>query len=175
MKIAISSGHGKYVRGAVGPQGWGLDEVNEARKVVSNVAQILHLNGNEAVTFDDNTSTTQQQNLNTIVNWHNKQNRELDISVHFNAYVPTELGRGCETLYVTQQDLATKITNAICSASGLINRGAKKRSDLYFLNGTNKPAVLLEICFVDAAADIEAYNEHFDGICKAIAEAIAPV
>jgi len=174
MKIAISSGHGKYVRGAVGPQGWGLDEVNEARRVVSNVAQILHLNGNEAVTFDDNTSTTQQQNLNTIVNWHNKQNRELDISVHFNAYVPTELGRGCETLYVTQQDLATKITNAICSASGLINRGAKKRSDLYFLNGTNKPAVLLEICFVDAAADVEAYTEHFDDICTSIANAVAP-
>jgi N-acetylmuramoyl-L-alanine amidase len=174
VKIAISSGHGKYVRGAVGPQGWGLDEVNEARKVVPKVAEFLRANGNTVVTFNDDTSTTQQQNLNTIVNWHNKQDRELDLSVHFNAYVPTELGRGTETLYVTQQSLATKVTNAICSVSGLINRGAKKRSDLYFLNGTNKPAILLEICFVDAAADVEAYTQHFDAICQAIAEAVAP-
>jgi len=174
MKIAISSGHGKYVRGAVGPQGWGLDEVNEARRVVPKVAEFLRASGNTVHTFNDDTSTTQQQNLNTIVNWHNKQDRELDLSVHFNAYVPTELGRGDETLYVTQQALATKITNAICSVSGLINRGAKKRSDLYFLNGTNKPACLLEICFVDAAADVEAYTQHFDAICEAIANAVAP-
>src|SRR5215472_15757602 len=177
MKIAISSGHGKYVRGAVGPQGWGLDEVNEARKVVPKVAEFLRANGNEVATFNDDTSTTQQQNLNTIVNWHNKQwggKYDLSISVHFNAYVPTELGRGAEVLYVTQQSLATKVTNAICSVSGLINRGAKKRSDLYFLNGTNQPAILLEICFVDAAADVEAYTQSFDGICKAVANAVAP-
>src|SRR5215469_6356727 len=128
MKIAISSGHGKYVRGAVGPQGWGLDEVNEARKVVPKVAEFLRLTGNEVATFNDDTSTTQSQNLNTIVNWHNKQNRELDISVHFNAYVPTDGGRGTETLYVTQQALADKVSSAVSSVSGLINRGSKKRS-----------------------------------------------
>jgi len=30
MKIAMSSGHSKAVRGAAGPSPWGLDEVNEA-------------------------------------------------------------------------------------------------------------------------------------------------
>ena len=170
MKIAISSGHGKYVRGAKGL----IDEVDEARKVVPAVADYLRLGGNDAVTFNDDTSTTQSQNLNTIVNWHNAQSRDLDISVHFNAYVPTDGGRGDETLYITQESLATKVTNAICAVSGLINRGAKKRSDLYFLNGTNKPAILLEICFVDAGADVEAYNLHFDDICQAIAETVAP-
>jgi N-acetylmuramoyl-L-alanine amidase len=172
VKIAISSGHGKYVRGAVGPVGWGLDEVNEARRVVPRVADFLRVNRNTVATFNDDTSTTQQQNLNTIVNWHNKQDRDLDVSVHFNAYVTTELGRGAETLYVSQQALATKVTNGICSASGLINRGAKKRSDLFFLNGTNKPAILIEVCFVDAATDVEAYTKHFDPICEAIAGAI---
>jgi len=170
MKIAISSGHGKYVRGAKGL----IDEVDEARRVVPAVADYLRLNGNEVVTFNDDISTTQSQNLNTIVNWHNSQSRDLDISVHFNAYVPTDGGRGNETLYITQESLATKVTNAVCSVSGLINRGAKKRSDLYFLNGTNKPAILLEICFVDAGADVEAYTQHFDAICQAIAEAVAP-
>jgi len=165
MRIAISSGHGKYVRGAKGL----IDEVDEARKVVPRVAEFLRVNNDTVVTFNDNTSTTQSQNLNTILNWHNAQSRDLDISVHFNAYVPTDGGRGTETLYVTQQSLADKVSKAVSSVSGLINRGSKKRSDLYFLNGTNKPAILLEICFVDAGADVEAYNDHFDGICEVIA------
>src|SRR6516225_10980349 len=135
MRIAISSGHGKYVRGAKGL----IDEVDEARKVVPRVAEFLRVNNDTVVTFNDNTSTTQSQNLNTIVNWHNAQSRDLDISVHFNAYVPTDGGRGTETLYVTQQSLADKVSKAVSSVSGLINRGSKKRSDLYFLNGTNKP------------------------------------
>jgi hypothetical protein len=173
--VAISSGHGRYVRGAVGPVGWGLDEVDEARKVVAKVADYLRLSGDQVVSFADNTSTTQQENLHTIVNWHNAQSRDLDISVHFNAYVPTHGGRGTETLYLTQDALAAKVAAGIAAASGLINRGAKYRSDLYFLNHTNKPAILIEVCFVDATADVEAYQTHFDGICQAIADTVAPV
>jgi hypothetical protein len=51
----------------------------------------------------------------------------------------------------------------------LINRGAHKRSDLFFLNGTEEPAILIEVCFVDAAADVEAYQQSFEAICEAIA------
>lgn len=169
MKIVISSGHGLYVRGASGL----IDEVDEARKVVPEVVNWLTVNGHEVVEFHDNTSTTQSQNLNTIVNFHNKQTRDLDVSVHFNAYMPTDGGRGVEVLYITQEDLAAEISRAISAASGLINRGAHKRSDLYFLNGTEEPSVLIEVCFVDAAADVEQYKRSFEEICKAIAQALA--
>jgi N-acetylmuramoyl-L-alanine amidase len=170
MKIIISSGHGKYVRGASGL----IDEVDEARKVVPEVVNWLTINGHTAIELHDDVSTTQQQNLNWIVNHHNAENRDLDVSVHFNAYVPTDGGRGVEVLYLTQGDLAGRIATAIASVSGLINRGAHYRSDLYFLNGTNEPAVLIEVCFVDAAADVEAYQRHFQEICSAIAGALAP-
>jgi len=169
MKVAISSGHGLYVRGAKGL----IDEVDEARWVVPAVASAMQASGNTVVTFNDDVSTTQSQNLNTIVNWHNAQDRDLDVSVHFNAYIPTDGGRGTETLYLTQHALATRVTNAVASVSGLINRGAKKRSDLYFLNGTTRPAILQELCFVDAAADVEDYQAHFAEICLSIADAIA--
>src|SRR6516162_2606440 len=122
MKIVISSGHGKYVRGASGL----IDEVDEARKVVEEVSKWLAAGGHEVVVFHDDTSTTQNENLNTIVNFHNSQDRDLDISVHFNAYTPTDGGRGSEVLYVTQENIATRVVEAICSVSGLINRGAKK-------------------------------------------------
>jgi N-acetylmuramoyl-L-alanine amidase len=171
MKIAISSGHAKYVAGAVGPEPWGLVEVDEARKVVPEIRKFLIAAGHQCVEFHDDTSTTQSENLNTIVNWHNKQQRDVDVSVHFNAYVPTDGGRGCEVLYVSQgsEDAAARVSLAISEASGLINRGAHKRSDLYFLNGTEEPAILIEVCFVDAAADVEDYQQNFEAICEAIA------
>jgi N-acetylmuramoyl-L-alanine amidase len=170
MKIVISSGHGKYVRGASGL----IDEVDEARKVVPEVSNWLTVNGHNVTELHDDVSTTQQQNLNWIVNHHNAENRELDVSIHFNAYVPTDGGRGVEVLYLTQGDLAVRVATAIASVSGLINRGAHYRSDLYFLNGTNEPAILVEVCFVDAAADVEGYQRHFQEICAAIAGALAP-
>jgi hypothetical protein len=172
VKIAISSGHGLYVRGASAtPKG--LDEVDEARRVVPEVNHWLTLGGHEVVEFHDNTSTTQDQNLKTIVSWHNAQTRDLDISVHFNAYVWTDGGRGAEVCYLSQEDIAARVCQAICEASGLINRGAKYRSDLYFLNKTAKSAILIETCFVDAGADVEAYQTNFEAICQAIAN-VAP-
>jgi len=168
MRIVISSGHGKYVRGASGL----IDEVDEARKVVPEVVKWLTVSGHEVVEFHDDTSTTQDQNLKTIVNYHNSQTRDLDVSVHFNAYVPTDGGRGVEVLYVTQDTIAEEVARAISAVSGLIDRGAHHRSDLYFLNGTEEPSVLIEVCFVDAAADVEQYNEHFVEICAAIAGAL---
>src|SRR6516165_10873631 len=166
MKIVISSGHGKYVRGASGL----IDEVDEARKVVAEVAQFLKLNGHQVVEFHDDTSTTQSENLHTIVDFHNSQSRNIDVSVHFNAYVPTDGGRGTEVLYLTQNTIAESVAMAISEAGGLINRGAHKRSDLYFLNGTDEPAILIEVCFVDAAADVEAYQVNFNEICQAMAD-----
>jgi N-acetylmuramoyl-L-alanine amidase len=165
MRIVISVGHGKYVRGASGL----IDEVDEAVKVVGEVANWLTVGGHEVTTYFDQTSTTQSENLNRIVNFHNAQVRDVDVSVHFNAYMPTDGGRGTEVLYLTQEEAAAKVAAAIAEAGGLINRGAHHRSDLFFLNGTNEPAILIEVCFVDAAADVEAYQQNFTDICQAIA------
>ena len=65
------------------------------------------------------------------------------------------------------------MSRAIADTSGLKNRGAKLRNDLTFLNGTKKPAILLEVCFVDSAADAAIYLAKFDEICRTIAEAIS--
>jgi N-acetylmuramoyl-L-alanine amidase len=165
--VVISSGHGKHVRGASGI----IDEVDEARKVVDRLASELVARGVATHKFHDNTSKSQNENLNTIVNFHNKQKRELDVSVHFNAYQKTSKPMGTEVLYVTQQSLASTVSSAI-AASGFINRGAKKRTDLFFLNNTSKPAILLEICFVDSDADVIIYDECFNDICASIADVL---
>lgn len=169
MKIVISSGHGKYVRGASGY----LDEVDEARLVVDRVAQLLERAGIGTKTFHDNTSTTQSQNLNAIVAYHNAQVRDLDVSVHFNAYQTTNNPMGTECLYLTQQALADRMAAAIADATQLPDRGPKKRTDLAFLNNTNEPSILIETVFVDSLADATAYHETFEAICAAIASTIS--
>jgi N-acetylmuramoyl-L-alanine amidase len=167
--IVLSSGHGLKVRGASGV----LDEVNEARKVVEHLADELRIRDVTVVTYHDDVSTTQNENLNRIVDFHNSRQRDLDISVHFNAYVETENPMGTEVLYVTQEDLASQLSHAIAEAGGLKDRGEKFRDDLFFLNNTEAPAVLLEVCFVDSEADAQLYADNFHQICEAIANVLA--
>ena len=169
--VVISSGHGLKIRGASGI----LDEVNEARRIVKQTVLNMQSRNATVYEFHDDTSTTQQQNLQTIVNFHNRHKRNLDISVHFNAYQSTDKPMGTECLYVSQKDLAGKVASMVSDASGLINRGAKHRTNLYFLNKTSAPSILIEVCFVDSNADAMAYNANIDKICWAITNAVVPL
>lgn len=174
MHIVISSGHGLKVRGAAGPQPWGLDEVDEARKVVNRVAELLRGSDVGVTPYHDDISTSQNENLNRIVDFHNSKTRDLDVSVHFNAYSPTTSKKmGVEVLYVTQAGIAGETSAAIAEAAGLPDRGGKKRTDLFFLNNTSEPAILIETLFCDAKPDCDSYRQNFEAICRAIAEHIS--
>jgi N-acetylmuramoyl-L-alanine amidase len=169
VRLVISSGHGLHIRGASGY----LDEVDEARREVEELARNLRAVGHDVTTFHDDTSYDQSTNLHTIVNFHNAQGvHEYDISCHFNAYQTTSKPMGCEVLYYSQAELAKKVSQAIARSGGFLDRGPKKRTDLYFLNNTKYPAVLLENCFVDSSHDAELWRDGFTTICKAIAEAL---
>jgi N-acetylmuramoyl-L-alanine amidase len=165
MRFCISSGHSTECQGAVGI----LNEVREATRVVDQLAIDLRDRGHEVMTYHDTISTSQNENLNRIVDWHNSHARDLDISVHFNAYVETSKPMGTEVLYVTQQALAARLSEAIADC-GFPDRGAKKRTDLFFLNNTAMPAVLLEICFVDSEYDAATYINQFEAICANLAD-----
>lgn len=171
MRIVLSSGHGKYIRGAADI----IDEVNEARAVVETVAEVLREQHVDVKTFHDDVSHSQNENLNRIVDFHNSQTRDLDVSVHFNAYQHTSKPMGTEVLYVssTGAEIAKTVVDAIVESSGLINRGPKKRTDLFFLNNTEEPAVLIEVCFVDSQADVDIYRSSFLDICSAIATSLS--
>src|SRR5262245_13906850 len=144
--IVISPGHGLRIRGARGnpvpPQ---MDEVDEARRIVDKIAGYLRQANVPVQVVKDDVSTTQSANLNYLVNHHNALTRDLDVSVHMNCYNHT--ASGVEVLYVTQQSLAAEVSAAISRVLNIPNRGAKKRTDLAFLNNTEEPAVLLEVAF----------------------------
>ena len=177
MKIVISSGHGLHSPGARDI----IDEVTEARRVTDRVAEFLRSAGVGTDVFHDNVTRPPNSTVNPIVAHHNGQTRNLDVSVHFNSVAGTrDAGIGVETLYRTgnaeTHALASRVSRAIAGASGLLLRrgdGTWARSDLGFLNRTERPAILLEVCFVNSRTDVRLYRENFDAICRAIAETLA--
>lgn len=178
MKVVISAGHALKVRGAAGPSPWGLDEVDCARDVVTEVATVLRGMGVETITYWDDVSVTQSENLDRIVNFHNSayggKGHDLDVSIHFNAY--DQSAHGVEVLYRTQKELAQKVGQAISSATGLTLRGesgAVYRDGLAFLNNTIAKSILVETLFCDNHNDADVFRAKFSEICTAIAEGIS--
>lgn len=168
MHIIISSGHGEIVRGAAGI----LDEVEEARKVTDQLAVALTNRGIKVTTFHEMKAKTQKENLWAITDFHNSLKRDLDISVHMNCFEQRDAPVGTEVWYVTQQDLAKRLSAAMASV-GFIDRGAKFSDGLHFLNQTAMPSVLLEVMFLDSVADCDIYNEKFEEIIEALADELA--
>ena len=96
MRIAISAGHSSIVRGAEGPEPWGLDEFDENVVMTKAIADhLLNRPGIECEIFIDTVSDDQQENLNRIISWHNNTafggvggDDRLNLSIHFNSTEP---------------------------------------------------------------------------------------
>ena len=75
----------------------------------------------------------------------NSGSYDLVIELHLNAAGPA--AKGCEVLYKSDKGkkYAKKVQAAL--ASIFTDRGIKQRDDLYILNGTKPPAILIETFF----------------------------
>jgi len=141
-------------------------------------------NGGGAAEFHDDESTTVAANIGTIVGWHNAQAHDVDVSVHFNAAegrTPNPIGTEVVVHPSAPQPvraLAPRVAQAIAPASGFRLRrpGAHpgvKELNAGFVQECRQSPILLEVCFVNSGADSGLYNDNFDEICIAIAEALA--
>ena len=171
-RIIFSSPHGLHVPGADKL----INEVAEGRRVTIEVARLCRKHSIALVReFHDDDSRTQNENLNAIVRHHNSFERDLDVSIHFNAFKPTPKPRGVEVLYRDPaiMGLAAKVSAAIAGAGEFRDRGAKRRKNLRFLNQTNRPAILIEVCFTDSEEDVRLYKQNYEAIVHAIAFTLA--
>ena len=168
--LVISSGHWKPGTGAKGL----IDEVTEARKVVQKVSAIWSAQKYGHKVIIDNVSKNVGQNLNYLIAEHRKYLQARHFSIHFNSVAGTyDRGIGCEVLYADNRmkKAAEQMCFAICNASGLTFRGAKKRTNLRFLNAFPYSGLLIEVCFVNSKTDVQLYKKNFNAICNAIAQA----
>lgn len=170
--ISISPGHYGPKTGAHGL----IDEGEENIRVAKEVTAILRASGITTNYIEDTVSKSAKQNIPWLIAMHNKTDREIDVSIHFNSSPGTHSkGIGTETLVYSDKNkvIAQKITDAISNASGFKNRGVKIRTDLGLLKGTNKPCYLIEVCFVNDSVDVALYRRDFNKICRAIANELA--
>lgn len=178
-KITIHAGHnqsGKVACGAVGI----LDESKEARIIVKKVIKLLKANGIKVVDCTVNDGKGQIDILQRICTACNAvKDADLHVAVHLNSGAGDRKGNGkttgTEVLVTANKDDKGDVAKRICKQMeklGFKNRGVKVRSNLYFLNRTKKPAILVEVCFVDDKDDAKLYQKDKDAVAKAIVKAI---
>ena len=163
MKICVVAGHTSTGKGT-GAVGY-INESTENRVVAKKVVEYLNQAGHEAVYGEINKSDTYLAEQVAIAN---KSKYDLVVQIHFNAGG----GTGTETLYKTTS--GKKYAEQVTKSLGKMykQRGAKSRTDLYWLNKTSSPAILVETCFVDSKVDTDKYLSNKAYTAKLIAEGI---
>ncbi|EJS61967.1 hypothetical protein ICU_05135 [Bacillus cereus BAG2X1-1] len=152
-RYSLHGGHTEFVQGA----NWGnRKEHIMDRQVKDAVVVKLKALGHTVYDDTDEVGRTQAQNLNNIVRNCNSHGVDLVISFHLNAYNGT--ANGVEVCYYDQQTLAAKVSAQLSKDIGWSNRGAKQRNDLYVLNSTKAPAILIELGFIDNDSDMAKWN-----------------
>lgn len=153
-----------------------VDEVQYARKFIKRIYEICVANKVPTTYYEDKVSKNQTQNINNLVSHHNKDTNGFIVSGHLNASSGiVDKSIGVEVLYYDQVNVAKKVVDAICGASGMTNRGVKKRTDLGVLARTYEPAILIEFGFVNSKKDVELMDKHFEAVCQAVAKVLAAV
>ncbi len=176
-KVTVHAGHNKQGKIACGASDY-IDESKEARIICRKVIKLLKKNGIKAYNCTVNNGTCQDDVLKKICKKCNTKERQLDISIHFNACNHSKADgrtKGVEVLCRTIEGIRGGVAKRICnqiSAIGFTNRGVKTNGRLYFLNHTNEPAILVEVCFVDDQDDAKLYKQNKDAVAQAIVKAV---
>ena len=178
-KVTFHAGHNPSGKIACGASDL-LDESTEARYITRKIIKLLKKNSIKAVNCTVNNGMNQGDVLRKICAKCNAvKDADLHISIHFNSGRGDKKGDGriggTEVLLteniVDKGDIAKRMCNQM-EHLGFTNRGVKTRTDLYFLNHTKAPAILIETCFVDDKDDYMLYTSDRDKVVSAIVKAV---
>jgi N-acetylmuramoyl-L-alanine amidase len=170
VKLCIDPGHGGTDTGACGQNG--LKEAGVNLAISQYLANYLLDLGVDILLTRD---TDVYVGLNDRCEISNNWGSDYFVSVHQNSDGPSACG--IETLYVSNAglDLAIPVQDNMITATGDVDRGVKKRTDLAVLNGTNCPAILTESGFI-SCPETEAKlatSEYQRTIAAAISRGLA--
>jgi N-acetylmuramoyl-L-alanine amidase len=169
LKLAIDIGHNvNYDGGAVGIKR--EDELNF--QVGSKLINKCRAAGIVVIDCTPKNTTSHGDSLSKRVKAANAGGADYFISIHHNACPG---GYGTEVLCYPEEKAENfaKVILLEIVKLGFKNRGVKTRTDLYVLNKTKMPAILIECAFCDSKIDMKNYNTEsmaaaiFKGICKA--------
>lgn len=161
MKIFIDPGHGGKDPGAVGNN---LYEKDITLAVSLKLKALLE---KYDIEIKMSRSTDIYLAINERYQLVNAWGADYFISIHCNAGG----GTGTETLYykTNSKAYAQTLQSTFIDAMGLRDRGVKYRDDLGVIKWTKMPAVLIELAFIDTAADAVILRDKQDEMAQAIA------
>lgn len=174
MKIFVNAGHKIGID--CGAVGYGLEEADVTYNVGTMLCNYLNEAGLEAEFLQSNSLMGEDEDYDnpSICDTANESGADLFISIHCNA--ANGVAQGTETLVYspngTSYQLAECIQNQIVDTFDTVDRGIKTRPDLAVLRGTDMPAVLVELAFIDQEDDNELLANRQDDFAKAIARGV---
>lgn len=150
--VVIDPGHGGFEVGAVNG---GLAEEHLNLDISLRVNDLLKAKGVKTYLVRGDDSYVDLYERAILAN---KMNAKLFVCIHNNSFNGSAYGT--ETLYYTGQQtgftgktLAQTIQNKLVNALGVYDRGIVERPNLVVLNRTLMPASLVEVGFIDNAAE----------------------
>lgn len=166
-KVAVFCGHGISLDGSkdVGTAYGGKTEVGYCLPITKACVKYLKTSGIDVVTDVPN------NNINMIkqVQKANSAKAEIEMSIHCDWY---KGAKKVSPLYVSSagKKLAKCVNDAVKSGMNMKSTGVVKRTDLYELNYTDMPAIILETSNILDHAHLSQSDKYgkciAKGICK---------
>lgn len=177
MYIAITIGHSMLKNGSItsadGTHLGGGNEYKFNKTFAPYIAKELRANGHkvEIIQCPEKVFTSDKQEKTYKLNLVNKMGYDLVIELHCNAS-NNPVAEGCEVLYKSEngKKYAERVQKQL--AKVFLDRGVKKRDDLYILNSTKPVAILLETFFCTNKKEYKYAVLHKGKLAKLIAEDI---
>ncbi len=167
--VVIDAGHGGANPGAVYG---GRREKDDVLALSMEVGNILERNGVDVYytrTSDVYESPAQKTEEANAVRG------DYFVSIHRNSSPYPNQYTGVESLVYNRYGEAARLAeniNARLEELGFANQGVNERKDLVVLSGSQMPAVLTEVGFINSDSDNRLFDERFNDIAKAIADGI---
>jgi len=157
MKFGIDIGHNcpPHDTGAVGLK----REDDLAKDVGSRLMKKLSAAGHTVVYCTPSQATSVNDSLRQRVKKANDNQVNVFVSIHFNAFKPTDNPRGAEVYAIsnTSKAIARSVLDQITKL-GFKDKGVKDRPIFFVTRHTSMPAILVECCFVDSRADMAMFD-----------------
>lgn len=176
-KFFIDPGHGGE---SIGASYNGRKEQDDCLRLALAVkALLLTQKGAEVMlSREDDTNPDLKDRAKKANEW----GADYFISLHRNAYTPNR-AQGVEAWCYSKcavggatYNKAEKIVNAVCAATGFVNRGVKLGAPTYADYAVNRytemSSCLLEVGFIDSDADNALFDEKFKDTANAIAKSM---
>ncbi|MBP3887941.1 MAG: N-acetylmuramoyl-L-alanine amidase [Cellulosilyticum sp.] len=155
--VVVDIGHGGSDSGAVG-NGLREKEINFNQGMA--LYRLLEADSNIKVYMTRETDV--YETLKFRATLANEIEADLFVSIHNNSASSTVTGT--ETLYYPSttdkrgEKIAKLVQDGIIKTCGTKDRGIKPRTDLFVLNSTNMPAILIETGFISNASEAQLIN-----------------